>query len=673
MGAALNRLRDAWNDAGLAFDDKVDNTASAQAPGHSPADRSVSIRQIDGQVLMFCHAGHDTSTVLAEVGLTTADLFDSPKGVTYDYPDGRKVHRTPNKKFRQAGNTAGTALYRAEKLPEGKDLQVFVVEGEKDVHALESVGVYAVTSGGANSVRKRDWSPLAGRHVTIVADDDEPGHKYAAQVAAELENIAASITVVKAKSGKDAADHIAAGHTVTEFQKIETKPTGRRLKISFGHEVMMRKIEWLIPDWIPRSALTLLAGREGLGKSTIAVAWTAAETVKGNYVLYVHTEDSREHTVAPRLKAAGADMSKVIFVDVETETSDSGTITLPLDNDALEQVIAEYKVTFMVLDAATSSMSSELSGKDDRQVRQFLEPLAQMAARQKMVVLGLVHFGKRDGADSGKLILGSIAWSQVARSVLSVALDEDQDQLIITNTKGNLATCVRSEAARIVSQAIDTEDGSTEVGKVKWLGEVKADARDFLAGDAIDGDERTEIEKIILDYLKDNGGSAPAKEVLKATRDAGLDDNTVKKARRKMGVKTEKAGGTGVGWVWTIDYAPEAEQEKPEDGKPEESKVPKESKGAHARVKAPLDSLPESSTPVPAGTSTTLPTPDAHRDVIGALSATYGLDARTIAGSVSPRYRDQVPAILQALVAEGIATTDGTKYLRATDKREVAA
>ena len=42
----------------------------------------------------------------------------------------------------------------------------------------------------------------------------------------------------------------------------------------------------------------------------------------------------REHTVAPRLKAAGADMSLVLFVDVETETSTSGTVTLPFDNGA---------------------------------------------------------------------------------------------------------------------------------------------------------------------------------------------------------------------------------------------------------------------------------------------------------------------------------------------------
>src|SRR5690606_38441844 len=132
----------------------------------------------------------------------------------------------------------------------------------------------------------------------------------------------------------------------------------------------------------------------------------------------------------------------------------------------------------------TSAMSSELSGKDDRQVRQFLEPLAQLAARRDCVVLGLCHFGKRDGNDTGKLILGSIAWSQVARSVLSVARDDESGNLIVTNTKGNLAPRTRSMEAVIESATVPTDDGVAEVGLLRWLGESERDARDLLAGDS---------------------------------------------------------------------------------------------------------------------------------------------------------------------------------------------
>lgn len=351
-------------------------------------------------------------------------------------------------------------------------------------------------------------------------------------------------------------------------------------------------------------------------------------------------------------------MSKVLFVDVETETSSTGTVTLPFDNQALEQIIEKHRVTFMVLDAATSSMSSELSGKDDRQVRQFLEPLAQMASRQNMVVLGLVHFGKRDGADSGKLILGSIAWSQVARSVLSVAVDDENEHLVLTNTKGNLATGVRSEALRIVSRSVDTDDGPTEVGAVEWLGETTTRAQDLLAGEDHE-DDRSEVEAVVTDYLISQGGSAPASEVLKATRAAGLNDNTVKKSRRKLGIETRKAG-MGNGWVWTL-------------GTP---KVSKMSEGTHTREREPSGTFDASSgqaaiesSPVPplavAPEAPPVRAPEDRAAVLGALSLNFGMDSRVVAQSVPKTYRDQTEAILTDLVAEGLAVMDQAgKFLK---------
>ncbi|ANI91668.1 AAA family ATPase [Dietzia timorensis] len=563
MSLAIDRLREAWQQQGLAWKDTSSSTASAQAPGHSAKDQSVSVRQIDGQVLIHCHAGEDTAEVLDKLGLTVGDLFDNPAGIEYRYHDGRVVNRTPNKKFRQAGNTRGTALYRVETLPTDRTATVFVTEGEKDVHALESVDAIAVCGAmGAGKAKKFDWTPLEGRPVTVIADNDEPGYKHAAEVAELLSGLAASVTIVRAAAGKDAADHIAAGHPLTELVPLDYRPKGRRLNITRGTDVHPKRIRWIIREWIPAASLTLLAGREGLGKSTISARICAditRGTLEGEYfgqprtVLYVHTEDSREHTVAPRLQAAGADMSRVLFVDVATEYSDHATLTLPTDVLALEQLVERENIGMVVLDAATSAMSAELSGRDDRDVRQFLEPLAMLAARQSTAVLGLVHFGKRDGADTGKLILGSIAWSQVARSVLSVALDEDTGKLVVTNTKTNLATRVHSQEAAIVNGTVETDDGPAEVGVCQWGEATNRDARDLLAGDPED-DDRGEIESVVFDYLETQGGSAPAGDVLKATRAAGLNDNAVKKARRKLGVKTERRGfGPGAQWVWAID------------------------------------------------------------------------------------------------------------------------
>ena len=43
------------------------------------------------------------------------------------------------------------------------------------------------------------------------------------------------------------------------------------------------------------------------------------------------TEDSQEHTIVPRLMAAGADLNRVHFVDVLTDDGLESNLTLPVD------------------------------------------------------------------------------------------------------------------------------------------------------------------------------------------------------------------------------------------------------------------------------------------------------------------------------------------------------
>jgi hypothetical protein len=65
---------------------------------------------------------------------------------------------------------------------------VYVCEGEKCADAVRALGAVATCSqGGAGASGKTDWTALAGRKVTILPDNDEPGRKYAAAVAAILQ------------------------------------------------------------------------------------------------------------------------------------------------------------------------------------------------------------------------------------------------------------------------------------------------------------------------------------------------------------------------------------------------------------------------------------------------------------------------------------------------------
>lgn len=568
---AYQRVTDKFREHGLNVRELSAGRASAQAPGHSPADLSITITDNGfDRVLVHSHAGEDLADVLSAVGLSTTDLFNEPSGSTYEYPDGRQVHRSPGKRFRQSGNTTGSKLYRTDLTAD----VIYLVEGENDVHALETLGVAATcTAMGAGKAHLADLSPLHGKTVIVVRDKDEAGRRHADQVVGLLDGIA-TVGVVEAKAGKDAADHVAAGFGVDEFLPVDDpgapeRSVPRRLVPTLASDVKIKRVRWTFENWIVLGALNLLAGREGLGKSTLAV-WIAAKVTQGTlpgelfgtprHVIYLATEDDPAFTVAPRLKAAGADLDRVLFLSVHTETSTEGVVSLPSDMAELERVIAEHDVALVVLDAATSVMDAKLDGHDDRKVRQFLEPLAQSAGRMDYSVLGICHFGKRDGVDTGKLILGSVAWSQVARSVLAVALNDDTGDLVITNTKKNLAPDTKSAAARVVSHSVVTDDGDTEVGRIEWLGETDVDARDLLEGGDENGDRAdwSEAENWLFDYLTQEG-RASAKKLKADALAVGIKDHSVKRAARKLKVVYSDEGFPRTS-VWSL---PVLEQSTP--------------------------------------------------------------------------------------------------------------
>jgi hypothetical protein len=341
-------------------------------------------------------------------------------------------------------------------------------------------------------------------------------------------------------------------------------PVARTLVPILASSIKPKRVRWLWDRRIVQGGLSLMAGREGLGKSTLSGDLAAQVTLglldgefKGHarHVIYITSEDAREYTVVPRLLAAGADTDKVVFIDVHQGESTQAPVVLPLDLGALEELIKKYEAVLVVLDAATSVMDGRLDGDRDRQMRQALEPVAKMAERTGCAVLGIVHFGKRESADTGKLILGSIAWSQVARSVMAVALDEDTGNLVISNTKANLApgdTPSLSAVIREAKVAIEDELEPAKVGKVEWLGETEHDARDLLGGGA--EEVKSELDEAIdwlNSYLLDpkQGGAAPAGDVIRAAKRDGIAERTLQRARPKAGITSGRVGTAG--WTWT--------------------------------------------------------------------------------------------------------------------------
>ena len=99
---------------------------------------------------------------------------------------------------------------------------IYIAEGEKDVLALERAGVTATcNAGGAGKWARVHAKYLEGASTVIIADKDGPGWSHARTVAATLDGVAATVRVVCAAEGKDASDHLDAGHAVADLVPVD--------------------------------------------------------------------------------------------------------------------------------------------------------------------------------------------------------------------------------------------------------------------------------------------------------------------------------------------------------------------------------------------------------------------------------------------------------------------
>jgi putative DNA primase/helicase len=102
---------------------------------------------------------------------------------------------------------------------------VFLGEGEKDVERLWSLGVPATTNlGGAGKWRDEYTATLAGKHVVILPDTDEPGERHAHAVARALLSVAARVKIVRLPGVPlkgDVSDWLDAGHSKEEFDAMD--------------------------------------------------------------------------------------------------------------------------------------------------------------------------------------------------------------------------------------------------------------------------------------------------------------------------------------------------------------------------------------------------------------------------------------------------------------------
>lgn len=321
--------------------------------------------------------------------------------------------------------------------------------------------------------------------------------------------------------------------------------------------VPMERITWAWEPWIARGKLTLVAGLPGMNKTTFTQDLAARISTgrpmplaqctdeKPADVIFYACEDSLSDITVPRLCAAGANTDRVHVYEEP--------IQIPRDIGIIEAHVAEKSALMVILDSLMSVLGVGIDSHRDAEVRRALVPLAKLAERFGVVVIGIVHPNKSQAGGSAlQRLSGSTAFGAVARSVLIVGQAKDDEcGRILAMSKANSGPKPRSLIWRIVPKSVPLADGTPGDSHptIEWIGECDETADELMAPLA-SAEERSKLEDAQV-FLREQLADGPVayQELIERAKKESIAPGTLKRAKQSLKVRSDK---TGAGWVWAL-------------------------------------------------------------------------------------------------------------------------
>jgi putative DNA primase/helicase len=344
-------------------------------------------------------------------------------------------------------------------------------------------------------------------------------------------------------------------------------PIKRTVKLLRGSDIETRNVEWIWKGFLPRGMLTLLGGDAGTGKSTLAFSLAATVTVGGTWpdgsrlatagnVLIWSGEDSAQLTIAPRMIAAGCSPDRYGVIEgVTNEHGESLSFDPAQDVPLLRQTAQSIGgISLLIIDPLISAVAGDAHRANE--VRRYLQPIVDLADELNCAVIGIHHHAKNSaGRDAVSRMLGSQAFTALARMVMQTVRVKDTDTRIVAISKSNI-TLDRGGFSYTIEPVALSNGVSTTV--VRWGVAVEGTAQNIIDdAEGVGRESRplnrvSEAEQFLHEELKNSPRNA--RELIElAKNQLNISERTLQRAKEKMGIQAVKTG-MNEGWVWTYPF-----------------------------------------------------------------------------------------------------------------------
>jgi hypothetical protein len=313
-----------------------------------------------------------------------------------------------------------------------------------------------------------------------------------------------------------------AASSAPDYTKTGETSCTRIATLTRGDKVKMRRVKWLWPGRIVADGLNTFYGEGGEGKSTCAADMVARITRGQDFadgavnelgpkdVLIICDEDGREDTIAPRLTLAGADMTRVWFLNIEINnglTVEQAGARLDKDLPAIEERLLLHPDIVLIIPDPVKEYLGNANPNLDQEVGPIYTKMLQASKRHRVAWLLISHFNKDRQATSQNRNSGAKCMITKPRCNWLFTNDphSTDGRKLMLQGKCNLmkrkALAYYIEVKNVEADVDGEHLTFPDITKIRWNGETDDQADDVLLSMSDPKDRTATKVKMFLDDL----------------------------------------------------------------------------------------------------------------------------------------------------------------------------